>query len=840
MAGRKSGRNLRVNSPSTLTTPYRPLVLVAVAACLGVACDRVFVSSTSYAGAAGWPAAAVVALAAWASFHQRRHERAAAVAVLAAIACTFGAWHHLRWHYVERDNLGRMAGETPQPACLELVVTGPVEKIAAPRSTPLRATAARAACQADVRVVAIRDGAAWRWASGCSRLRIAGEAPEINVGDRLRVFAAIALPYPALNPGQYDWAEAQRGQRRFVQIFCTDPSCVTTLSSAAPGWSGILTRARVWCRRQLADRLGPEHADLGLAVLVGDRQRLGDSTKQAFLLSGAIHLLVVSGLHVGMLAAAVWSALRIARVPRTAALTLTALAVVLYAAVTGLRPPVVRASLLTLLMLFAMGAGRKFSPVQLLAAAALVVLAVNPSELFRSGTQLSFLSVLVLVRFGQYLNRKVEQDPLQRLIAESRPWPQQSARGLATRATHLAAASLIVWLITAPLVAHHFHLSTPGGILVSPIIWPLVAAAIAAGAGAVAVGWAIPPLGSLLGAVCGSCLHATHGVVQYAQSFRVGHCYLPGPSAWWLIVFYAALMLATAFPRWRPPLRGQVALVVVWIAVGLIQIGGLRRENPALRCTFLAMGHGTCAVLEMPGGQTLLYDAGSLGSPEAAGRTIASFLWSRQISHIDAIVVSHADIDHYNAVPTLLERFSVGALYVSPMMFDGVAGAQPDPAAELLEQTATSFGVPRVEVDKNDALKTADPRIEIRVLHPPPAGVDGRDNANSLVLAIEYGGRRILLPGDLESPGLEQLTSGPPLDADVLLAPHHGSAGSDPPGFAAWCRPEWVVVSGARGSRTEVATRTYQQAGAQVLNTSDRGAAEFSISPGGIRARTYR
>ena len=95
------------------------------------------------------------------------------------------------------------------------------------------------------------------------------------------------------------------------------------------------------------------------------------------------------------------------------------------------------------------------------------------------------------------------------------------------------------------------------------------------------------------------------------------------------------------------------------------------------------MGHGTCAVLELPSGQTILYDAGSLGSPELATQIIASFLWERGIDRIDAIVLSHADIDHYNAVPGLLERFPVGVVYISPMMFDPVATMGDLDGAEL-------------------------------------------------------------------------------------------------------------------------------------------------------------
>ena len=93
------------------------------------------------------------------------------------------------------------------------------------------------------------------------------------------------------------------------------------------------------------------------------------------------------------------------------------------------------------------------------------------------------------------------------------------------------------------------------------------------------------------------------------------------------------------------------------------------------------MGHGTCVVLETPDGQTLLYDAGSLGPPEFATESVAGYLWQRGIMRIDGIILSHADVDHYNAVPGLLERFRVGAVYVSPVMFDWYGATGPERGA---------------------------------------------------------------------------------------------------------------------------------------------------------------
>jgi competence protein ComEC len=148
--------------------------------------------------------------------------------------------------------------------------------------------------------------------------------------------------------------------------------------------------------------------------------------------------------------------------------------------------------------------------------------------------------------------------------------------------------------------------------------------------------------------------------------------------------------------------------------------------------------------------------------------------------------------------------------------------------------------VPLREIWMSDRLRTADASVSIDVLHPPKEGVLGRDNANSVMLAIEYAGRRMLLPGDLESPGIERVMADPPLDCDVLLAPHHGSEQSDPPGFAAWSSPEWVIMSGRRPARTLASQISYQQAGAAVLHTAFDGAVSCVLSAEGVRVERFR
>jgi competence protein ComEC len=376
-------------------------------------------------------------------------------------------------------------------------------------------------------------------------------------------------------------------------------------------------------------------------------------------------------------------------------------------------------------------------------------------------------------------------------------------------------------------------------VILSPAVWLFVFVAMWSGFGMLTFGWLIPPMGALFGALCNASLGGLESLVGWAETVPAGHMWCPGPAWWWVLGFYVGLLAVMWWGRALAPRRWQVAALSAWILVGLVPPMMREFSRRDLVCSFVAVGHGTCAVLETPTGETLLYDAGALGSPEFATQSIASYLWHRGIMRIDGIVISHADVDHYNAVPGLLERFQVGAVYVSPVMFDGFNDASSFGGPELLRASIRDAAVPIHEISSGDRMHVG-PQVIVEVLHPPRSGVLGNDNANSLTLAIEYRGRRVLLPGDLESPGLEDVMAELPYDCDVLLAPHHGSRHSDPPGFAAWSTPEWVVISGRGGDDLEPVAATYRRAGARVFNTRGHGGVQLHFEPHTIRIVTTR
>ncbi|MBX3424321.1 MAG: ComEC/Rec2 family competence protein [Pirellulales bacterium] len=815
---------------------YRPLVATALAVAAGVVVDRLGEASASAGMRAAFAGSATTILLVLATSLKRVGKQPAIWCLLAALAGTGAVRHAIGWSLARSDDLARFARVESQPACLRAVLVDSPRIAPPPANSLLRALPQGHSSEATIAITAIRDGVVWRPASGRCRLRVAGQLLHADAGDAVLLYARIARPGPPLNPGQYDWGAAERIAGRLAEAYCRDPQCVIVerpaAKSAVAAWGASLRRAS---ENSLRSAVGPRQGDLAAAVIFGARERLPDKTTEAFLRTGTIHLMVVSGLHAGMLAAMAWGVLRLAGCGERARVAGTLTALGAYVLAVGPQAPVVRASVLVAAWLAATTLGRRASAVNVLAAAALAILAMNPAEAFRTGTQLSFVSVATLVGASGVVARRSRRTPLQDLLAEVRPWWERWGRGALRALAVGSLASTAVWIVAGPLVAAKFHIVTVGGVMLTPFLMPLVSAAMGAGLMATTLGWVSPALAAIPGAICAGCLALVQRAIERADAWSWSHAYTAGPSDWWLVGWYVlgGIGILTA-PR-AGKLPRMIVAAALWgiCGFGAAEMG--RRAGDQLECTFLAVGHGTCVVMELPGGQTVLYDAGSLNSPESTGRTIAQYLWNRGIRRIDAIVLSHADVDHYNAVPTLLELMPIDAVYVSPMMFDPVATDGRLQAPDYLREQIKLHGAPLREVWMGDKLRLADPRAAIDILFPPREGVYGRDNANSILLSVEFAGRRVLLPGDLESPGIELVMADPPVDCDVLLAPHHGSAASDPPGFAAWCTPEWVVFSGGDAERTAAVDRTYQRAGAVVLHTAASGAVRFSLSAEGVK-----
>jgi competence protein ComEC len=666
-----------------------------------------------------------------------------------------------------------------------------------------------------------------------------GHVLGVQAGDRLQVFALFSQPPRPLNPGDFDVAWYRRCERQLVRLEGRFPDAIRVLATGSFwNWRRALGLLRDPCHDMLWSYLRERQAGLASALLLGGREHMDWERTEAFVTTGTVHLLAISGVHVGILAYGFWWVARLLALRRRLAIGSAIAFVTVYALLTDAGPPVIRAAILVVAFCLARLSARRSSGFNALAASGVAILAWNPTAMFQTGAQFSFLAVAAIYLWGPYLVTSSTHDPLERLIEQSRPWFVRWGRRGSDSVRKMVVISAAVWLVTLPLTALRYHLVSPIALVLNPVVWLPVTVALFSGFLVLVFGWLVPPLGQVCGGVCNLSLALLEWLVDGADKIAAGHFWTPAPALWWVVGAYVGLGLYAVFLRRRLPLRWSITAAALWLGLGAVttvrQLPFLAAGTDSLVCTFLAVGHGDCAVVELPPGQTLLYDAGAMGAPESTARTIAEFLWTRRITHLDAVVVSHADADHYNAIPELLKRFSVGAVYVSPLMFENRTEA-----LTALRDALTERGIPVHESWRGDRLRVRG-ATRLSVLHPPRRGMAGGDNANSLTLQLDHGGRRILLTGDLEPPGLDDLLAGGPSACDAVLAPHHGSLRSDPAGFFAWCRPEWVIVSAAANEGAAASAAASISPPRRVVNTGLAGAVQTTIDGGRVEVRTWR
>jgi competence protein ComEC len=418
------------------------------------------------------------------------------------------------------------------------------------------------------------------------------------------------------------------------------------------------------------------------------------------------------------------------------------------------------------------------------------------------------------------------------MIDKERSWWLRGLRKVGWWVVQAYLVSTVLWLAVVPLVIFRYNLVPVAALLIGPPVVLLTSIALITGFLAFPVMLLCPPLAPVAAWPTYGCLRLCQGLVNWAAAWPVGPFFVRDVPTWWLWVFYAGLFAGLLLEPVRLRWRWLALAGMLWLCVGLV---AWLWPAPAdeMRCTFLSVGHGGCTVIETPDGRTLLYDAGAMGSPDVARFQIAPFLWSRGVRRIDEVFLSHADADHFNGLPLLVERFAVGRVTTTPTF-----GNKPTAA---VRQTLSLLGerqIPVRVIKAGDRLAAGS--VMIDVLHPPEMGPEGIENVRSLVLLVRHADHRIMLTGDLSGLGMKQVLALPPAPVDVLMAPHHGSASANPQGLAAWARPAWVVSGEGppRGSRGSSAS--YSRAGAVYLTTWDRGAVTVRSRPGGLDVTCFR
>lgn len=749
--------------------------------------------------------------------------------IMAGFVAVGALRHHVYWNWYPENEVGFRASLQPAPVAVKVtLVNEPRQIAAAPEGSGSFSDPEEKRCRALVRCDEIRDGDRWTATSGLVWLRMPVSEPSLNAGDQIEVFGTLVRIQGPSNPGQYDFSRHYRRQRILASLHCFNGRAIRVLK---PGGRRFISNLRTRLDRLAWQYLPPEQASLTSAILLGNREQVDVGRRDKFLKTGTVHLLAISGLHVGILAGLMYFLFKAGWLGRTKCLLLTIVFVVFYAWLVEFRPPVVRASIFIVLFCLARLSGRTGQAFNILAVAALMVLMLNPTDLFSLGAQLSFLAVAAIT-FGKDWIFAPDTDPLDQVVLATRSRWQRWWTSLRRGARAAFVVSALVWLISIPLVACQFHVLSPIGLVVNPMVMLPISLALYSGLAIFIFGDVLPLMARVAVMFGTASLAVLESIVGVAGSLSGGHFWTSGPHLWAVLFFYVGWIVLGLYPTTRVSSRSLCVIGVCWLLLAWVLPRYAEHwldqgSRSPMEVTFIDVGHGTSVLLELPDGKNVLYDCGSTSSARFAVNTVSGVLWHKGISRIDAVILSHADIDHYNGVEGIAERFTVEKVFASPSMM-----SSKSPSVVQLLAKLKSEGVEIATVTAGDSIDLNN-SVKARVLSPEKVGQYANDNSASLVVAVECHGRTVLLPGDLEKEGMERLLRKPPVKCDLLMAAHHGSHNSDPAEFLKWAAPQFVAVSCGDKKFSTRAKELFAQSGCEVRRTDVGGAICFVVQHDG-------
>lgn len=612
------------------------------------------------------------------------------------------------------------------------------------------------------------------------------------------------------------------------------------------------------------------------AMLLGDRSFVDRDEASDFQKTGAFHVLVVAGLHVGAIAVLLFWVGRKLRWTRGWTVIFTLLLLLGYVAVVEQRTPVLRAALMAGIVVVGGVFFRRLELLNSAAIAALVLLVAKPSAMGDSSFQLSFLAIgcigglalpwleATVQPFARALRgwRDVTRDasfeprPTQFRIdlglmarAIEARWPARISMmpgnalvggiGLGLRAWELFVLTLILQVGMLPLLAGAFHRITFAGPFVNFAAVPLTAIIVPLGFLALVGGLLWPALGKVVAVPVS---FVTAGLLQVVRKFAFVHelsYRIPGPPVWVTVVFFVTLAAVMLCLRAQFAGRKAVMWSLSGVLAGAAVVIAIYPFSPSvaggrLEVTVLDVGQGDSLLVVSPKGKTLLIDGGGAfggfqGHEQMRGsdpgeEAVSPYLWSRGFKKIDVVALTHAHQDHLGGLNAILENFRVGRLWI------GLEAKNS--SLEKLETLARERNIP-VECETRGKQFSLD-EVQGEFLWPEVAngGAAGAsaENNDSLVLRLKYGNRTLLLPGDAEKQAEHAMLqeNSADLHADVLKVGHHGSKNSTTQESLDAVAPAIAVISAGEdnpyGHPSPELLERLEASGVRVLRTDRDGA----------------
>ena len=673
------------------------------------------------------------------------------------------------------------------------------------------------------------------------RLRLTWREPETDVfqGDTITVRTRLRRPFGTRNPGGFDYGAYLRDRGIHVVATVKGPKGVQVQppdADAVGPWVGHrIDQWRNQVRQAVTATLEEPARGVFLGTIVGEQRHIPADVRDDFVTTGTVHIISISGSHLGLLAFLSFFVMRrVCRLlpapwlekiscvllPRQLAVLATIPLVVFYTLLSGSHDATVRSLIMILFYLLAVWTGHIGHAQHLvipLALAALFATLADPMAIYDLSCQFSYMAVLAIVLVLQWNERDAREDHV----------PQTVVAKLKNRGKLYVLITLAVTVATLPLVAYYFNQVAWFGIFANAVVVPFV-------------GFLVVPLGLgasilvLLGGLEHVPFEWVHQTIITFLTDVVGRmAAIPGvrlhvasPSPFAIAGFYGCLLIVflsqNLVSRWkRLSVLTVLTLCFVWWTWLPRHVG-----EDKVRVTFLDVGQGDATVIELPD-RTILVDGGVAYERWNIGRmVVAPYLWDQGIRRLDHVIATHPQLDHVGGLPWIIKRFEIGQYWSN-------GDQRRKSFYKRLTAAVEEKGLVDQVASEGKEIISEGP-CRLISLNPSRDHPSGETNLNnrSVVLSLTCGPHSILLTADVEVEALNRLLDHPGVQsATVVKIPHHGAKSSLNRRWIRQLRAKTAVVSAGEGNRyghpAQAVLRAYRHM--DVYRTDSDGAIVLSM-----------
>ncbi|MEE8335069.1 MAG: DNA internalization-related competence protein ComEC/Rec2 [Candidatus Neomarinimicrobiota bacterium] len=628
-----------------------------------------------------------------------------------------------------------------------------------------------------------------------------------KVGDFLVGQGKFLLMRESRNPGEMDCRKYYSRKNIFGRIFLEDSSTYKIIPARDISWNSLIKSTGDWIGARFNKLIGTK-SGLLISLILGNRSSLDLEIRKNFRDSGVIHVLAVSGLHLGYVLLILVSVIRIFPIPWGWDKLVLIAGLIFYIFLSGARPSVIRAGIMAVLYIMAPVLNRRACIWNVVGMAAFCMLMNDPAIIIDPGFLLSISAVISILlfygRFNELLPEKFKVINIENRFLKFF-WI-------------LFLVSLSAQLGTLPLIAYYFHRIPLIGLLANLFVVPLTGLLVATGFMILFFGW-IPLLGTLLGKSAAGISEIILELTRLFPRFSFAVIQIPPadmdfiPS---LIIIILGVLLIIPIQK-RKIFLFALIIVNLWIW----RTGFKTRTMDVI---FLDVGQGDAVVIKLQSGKTMLIDAGRRNLSQDYGkRVVLPALEYLGIKHLTWAVMTHPHNDHIGGFITIEEEMKVDTLWDTYLNYDSWTYKF---IIEKFSKNGTVISrLSRGEIKKLDEFTT------LMVLAPDSIFVNTDKNVNnsSIVFKIVHGETTILFTGDMEKVGDIHLSKyGDHLNAEILKVAHHGSITSTSQLILDRISPQLAFVSVGKSNRfghpSNLVLKRLKKAGVKIHRSDKSGA----------------